>query len=393
MRKIILLILLVSACYFAQCQFLKKFKDKVNSAVDKTVGGNSQSSGSNNTKTTTGTGEANAPYDFTKNKIAATVLFHPGEIKEKTKNIYFPGTVYSVSGHTILCRTAVFASDRNMGEATEFQNDDAAYIFENGAQISKSTVGRIKNDSALKIKYSQRDWPFSYSGNDLPVTMYPEITFNGKSYGEYMAVTSVLVSKDKSRFYAIAGASGKDDVVYYLISSDGRKIKLPTLGAGVLVNADFTNAGVYGFVNKLEKEENKTGNVMKAAANTLNESDVYFIDGTVLKNAVNVANGWLDLSGKNILNADRQSGNYLNGKKISETGSDPGNVWCNAGAGSWAYLSAGSSIPHLIFSDGTDVPNPYHPQQLAMDGKTYMVWLQYRNGLYDSDLLLCTKEL
>ncbi len=208
-----------------------------------------------------------------------------------------------------------------------------------------------------------------------------------------MAVTSVLVSKDKSRFYAIAGASGKDDVVYYLISSDGRKIKLPTLGAGVLVNADFTNAGVYGFVNKLEKEENKTGNVMKAAANTLNESDVYFIDGTVLKNAVNVANGWLDLSGKNILNADRQSGNYLNGKKISETGSDPGNVWCNAGAGSWAYLSAGSSIPHLIFSDGTDVPNPYHPQQLAMDGKTYMVWLQYRNGLYDSDLLLCTKEL
>ena len=395
MKKIPLLIIMSAHLLYAHAQLLKKFKEKVNNAVDKTVGGNNSSTanaGSTKNGTATASTPSSAPFNFGKYNITTVITYNSSDIKAKTHDFYQAGTTYSSSNHTITGRVVIFSTDRNMGEAGGFEKDDKASIYENGKLIATSTVGAVQNDQSISSQYKYQFYPFYYTGNDQPVKMYPSLTFNGKNYGEYIAVMGAVVDKEKSRFYSVAGASGKDDVTYYFISSDGKKIKLPSLSSGMLINYDLSNAAVYGFVDKLEKEEKKT-DVLNAAANTLNVSDVYFIDGRVLKNVPNIANGWLDMSGRNILKADRQAGNYINGKKIGEPGSNDGEIWSNAAGNGWAYLTVGgSTIQHLIFSDGADVPNPMHPQELMMDGKYYMVWLQYRN-LYDGDLLLCSKEL
>ena len=388
MKKLfmVLAILLSVGTGQLHAQLFQKLKDKVNNKLN----------GGSNSTTANSPGNPNVPViDFAKYNINAQVTCNQGDLKGKTHQFKLDETVYKLSGNTVTADVVVYGTDRDMGEASIYQQSDGAYVYENGKLLSQKTVGEIENDANLKAAYSQMDWPYNYAGDMMG--FYPggnpaNFTFNGKTFKNYMMITGLTVSKDKQHFVAVGAENGNDGVTYYFFS-ESRKVKLPSMGSLMLYNADFSNAAVCGFVNNIDNSGN---NAVQAVGNAMNHGDVYFIDGTVRKNASMTANAWLDPSGKNILYADRQDGNYINGQKISAESSGPGNLWCGTDAGHWAYYlstaSTGSQPGHLKFYDGADIPNAVHPQQWSVNGKTYVVWLQYRN-MYSGDLLLCTKEL
>src|SRR6185503_10481892 len=385
----VLLFLTSAGATQLQAQLFQKLKDKVS---DKLGGGKSRTAPLSSASPSTD----NTPViDFAKYDISTQVAYNPAEIKGKTHQLMLEQSVYKIAGGRLTADVVCYSTDRDMGEAGNFSATDAAYVFENGALLPVKKVSEIEQDQNLKAEYSRLDWPYNYTGDMKE--FYPDgnpmnFTFNGKSYKNYMVIMGMVMSKDKKKFYAVGGENGNGEITYYLFT-EGKRIKLPSLSAYMMYNIDFSAVGVYGFVNRLEDENKKTDNALQAAANVMNGGDVYFNDGTVRKNATMTANAWLDPSGKNILFADRRNGNYINGKKVGADGSDQGKLWCNADGSRWACVTASGNHPgHLVFYDGADIPNAVHPQQWALSGKTYMVWLQYRN-MYTGDLLLCTKEL
>ena len=334
--------------------------------------------------------------DFAKHNIKTIVMFSPSTIKQAYSTWENQYSYYEIKDNTLVGRIIIFAADRE-DEAGDLLDNSAAYIIENGKIVKTTSVKSIEDQKdALQKMHSMYDWPYvsQAAGNYATYNFGNQgqqafINFNGKKYGPYMMVSNFVANKDLTKFFAVAaGSNSNGDVIYYLISSTGKKIKLPSMPTNSLVNIDFSHAGVYGFIN--------TDDNSKSPSEQVNNSDIYFIDGSIKKHAVNIeaaGNHWLDPSGNNYLSADENVGAYINGKKINSGGSGAGNVWCNSDASKWCYFtSSGSNADHLIFSDGTDVFGTYHPQQLFLNGKSYMVWFQYKDKS-GQELIFCIKEL
>lgn len=373
----------------AQAQFMKKLKEKVNTAVN----GNGGAS-SNNTSSSASSSQANT-IDLKKYNISSTPLYDPSAIKEAHSQLYETGTDYYVSENGILPRAVVFATNASQGEADHYEDNSVAYLFDNGKVTATKTAGDVRQDPSFQKRYTHDDWPYTTSSNMSPSQQ--GFNVHGKTFTGYDMAMTAMINKDETRYYIIGGKFGGDDVTYYLVPSEGKPVKLPGAAAGILVNSSFSSAAAYGFVNRLDDEQKKTGNVMTAAGNVLNQSDLYFADGRVVKNASNVSNGWLDRGGKNVFMSDPQQGTFLNGKKIADAYTDQGNAWCTSDGSSWAYYvpSSGNNamgMNNLVFSDGTRVPLARHPRQMAYNGKLYMVWTQLTNG-YDGTWIMCTKEM
>jgi len=372
----------------SHAQLLKKLRHKVEKAVDKTSGNKnagSQAAGSS--------ANSSKSIDFAKYNIATQMLVHFADITEPYKQVQDQYSSYEVTGSTIMAKIIIYAGEKEDG-AGDLSGKTEAYVFENGKVVQRTSIDDVeKQKAALDEAYKRYDWPYHYDKDDVnPMTAV------GSALGSnaHFVPMGFTESKDKSKFYAIVGML-TDPMEYDLISSDGKKIKLPSAASGLITNMDFSHAAVFGFANTMEENEKKTNNVMQAASNTLNQSDIYFIDGHVIKNAVNIAVGgnvWLDPSGRNYLTADENFGAYINGKKIVDKGPNAGHVWCNANATQWCYYGdAGDNAGHLVFSDGANIPGAIHPVQIVLNGKTYMVWLEYKNGYEEGDLLLCEKTL
>jgi hypothetical protein len=385
-------------------QFLKKLKDKVNNEVDKTVGGNNTKS---TTTATSGSNNSNAKINFASYNVITQPMYNAGDIKEKMHE-FEPGfCLYEIQDSEIVARSVVYAGDGET-EAGGFTGHTAAYIFKNNKLVQQTTISAIEDQKdALHEAYRKWDYPFSADKNTLniqynlnynPSAPFAKATiiFRGKTYGPYFSVNGSVTNKDSSKFYAIISTAYTDKnsdavITYYLISSDGKKVTLPSLSTGIITNVNFSNAATYGFTSKLEAETNKGVDATKAAINTLTSGDMYFIDGTIIKNANTTSAVYLDPSGKNFIGADRYAGSYINGKNIVDKGGDRGNVWCNANATKWCYYgSDGDKTGHLVFSDGTDIPSATHPAQIPLNGKTYIVWMYYSEATGD---ILCKKEL
>lgn len=399
------LLLIYSTISYAQ--FLKKIKDKINNTVDKTINGkntdNTAAKGNANTGTST-------TIDFAKYSITAIHTFSNAAIKEKMYDVEYSYCSYYIKDTAIVAKVVVYAAD-NINEAGGYEGNTAAYVFEAGQPVKTTAIKTIESQKGnFRTEYKRWDWP--YSGWDLAsgiadTTHYiltsgigslPKafIKINGKQYGPYFTVNNLVVDKFRTKFYAIIGEQGNDDVVYYFISSGGKKVKIPSPATGIMLNNAFSNAAVFGFTGKLQAQEDKGTDVVTAINNTLNSSDIYFIDGSVVKNA-NTSGGnlWLDPGGKNFIGSDLYTGSYINGKKILDKGASGGDVWCNADATKWCYYGtdARGNAGHLVFSDGTDIPDAIHPVQIPLNGKRYMVWLYRMANGGNIDLLFCKKEL
>ncbi|HZY38392.1 MAG TPA: hypothetical protein VFE53_17160 [Mucilaginibacter sp.] len=389
-KSLIALVLLLSfGITQIRAQLFQKIKDKVNNKLN---GNNPQN------KPGTGTNGSTQPFtDFAKYNISTTVAAAQNGIAGKTHAFNAAHSIYKVGAGGPVADVVFFGSDRDLGEAQVYQTNDQAYIYENGQLMGQKTVGDIQGDDSYNADKNRQDYPQLYAGNMaefMSQSYPPQFTFNGKTYSEYMMTFKPTISSDKSKFYAIGGENENDGMTYYLFSA-GKKIKLPAMASNIMVNADFSAAGAYGFVNQVNTDENQSGSaMMQSAGNALSHSDVYFADGSVIKNGGMTLNAWLDPTGKNILSSDAQNGNFVNGKQISTEGSQPGDLWCGADGSHWAYFkNTGSGQPgHLKFYDGADIPNAVNPRQMVTGGKTYVVWLQYKD-LYSGDLLFCTKEL
>ena len=388
MKKIfaIPVVLLMFGSSQLQAQLFQKLKDKV---ANKLAGNNQQNNPA------AANADAKPFTDFAKYNITTSVAAAQNGIAGKSHAFNAAHSVYKVGAGGPVADVIFYGADRDLGEAQIYQQSDHAYIYENGKLVGQKTVGDIQSDNTFDADKNRPDYPQPYAGamtEFLSQGYPPQFMFKGKTYTEYMMVSKSVISPDKSKFYAIGGASENDGMTYYLFSA-GKKIKLPAMAAGIMVNADFSAAGAYGFVNQVNTDQGGAG-MMQSAGNALSHSDVYFTDGSVLKNSGMTMNAWLDPSGKNILSADLQGGNYVNGKQVSTEGSQPGDLWCGKDGTHWAYFkNIGSDQPgHLKFYDGADIPNAVNPRQLVANGKTYVVWLQYED-LYSGDLLFCTKEL
>lgn len=352
----------------SHAQLLKKLTQKA-----KKTSGNTNISGI--TRTAEGSAESNVPFDFAKYNITTQVIVHPSDIKEADHKLQNQYSSYEVNGRTITAKVIFYAAPGN-GKGSGYADNMPAYVFDNGKLVQKTKVGRIEKQKAtLEAASTKYDYPYADpNGSNIRGPGGMSINFNGKKYGPFM-ITALTVNKERTKFYAIIDENSSGTDHFYLISSDGGKLTLPAMANMILTNIDYSSAAACNFLN------NQNGN------------DIYFMNGKIAKNAshiVSMGGGWLDPSGKNYLSADENMGAYINGKKIADKGPNAGDVWCNADASKWCYYSDESG--DLVFSDGAKIPNIIHPVQIPLNGKTYIVWLQYKNG-YDGDLLLCKKTL
>lgn len=391
----LLFFLMVLDIHASHAQFLKKLKEKVNKTVGKTVGsGDTNANGDNSqSSAATQTGQV-GQVNFAKYNITTSPAIDPSAIKERYNQFQDQYASYNVINNDIVAQAILYAGDQQ-SEGGGYTGNTAAYIFENGKLIQRTSIDEIENKkNALDEAYKRYDWPYNYTKDDInPMKAIQSVLGSNAQFSP----TGFIESKDKSRFYAIVGLMGQgDDIPYYLLSFGGKKIKLPSAASGLITNIDFSQAAVFGFIKTFEENEKNNSNVLQAAGNTLNQSDIYFMDGRIIKSASNIAaggNAWLDPSGNNYLTADENFGAYINGKKIVDKGPNSGHVWCNSKASSWCWFNdAGEKSGHLVFSDGADVPNAIHPVQIILNGKNYMVWFSYKN-VTDGELLLCKKEL
>lgn len=384
MKKKLLYVLLLSAAstHFTHAQLLKKLKEKVNNSVDKALNGpGSQSTADNSSQAASGSGSGQVQVDFAKYRINTQPALDPSVIKERYHQFQEQYACYETKDSEIVGKAVIYAGDQQ-SEGGGYTGNTAAYVFENGKRVQRTSIDDIENQKAVLAEaYKRYDWPYHYDKDDAD----QEKAANA----EMKAFKSVLgsqadfmphgfwESKNRSKFYGIAMML-TDPQQYFLISSGGKKIKLPSIASNLITNIDFSKAAVFGFANT---------------------NDLYFADGHIIKNAANIAGHgwtWLDPSGNNYLSADENAGAYINGKKIVDKGVNPGEIWCNADASKWCYFAneggAGNAEGDLVFSDGADIPNAIHPVQIVLNDKNYIVWFSYKN-VTDGDLLLCKKLL
>ncbi|HUB62739.1 MAG TPA: hypothetical protein VL978_18620 [Puia sp.] len=386
-KKLLILTAGLAVAAAGRGQFLKNLKDKVNNAVSGGHGG-SASSGSPAAPGSSGNASNTAPViDFAKYGITTSPAYTPADIKEGQADFEPRFTVYKIVDGMPAADVCIFATAQRHGEGWSYGAGDAAYIFEGGKLLRKAPVPDVLNDASIKAGYALRDWQYCYVPADAMKEFWhqnPDHTavfrFNGKDYADFYQISTFFVNRDKTKMYAVGMKMEGGAINYYFFSSDGRSVKLPGSALNLLVNYDFSMAAVCGFIDPAHRGE------------------VYYIDGRMMKTGGMSRTGWVDPFGRNVLFAQPNNGNYVDGVKIAGSGADPGNLWCSADGGKWAYYGApdggggDGGGKHLVFSDGADIPNAQHPQQVVAGGKSYIVWVQTR-ALYGGDLLVCVKEL
>ena len=383
-------------------QLLKKLKNKVDNAINGKSNNNNTSNQSSNNSSSTSTvfGDTTG---FAKMQIQAKPTVNSGDMKGN-KHIFQAGYCsYDIINNDLVPKVVV-TSGNQPEEAAGY--DGVTYIFENG-KLSQQNVDLGSQKTSLIDEHDKWNWPFSattnndngqllqYSTGQTGQQAY--INFNGKKFGPYMAVTGIAINKSRTKFFAVVSYMGKEDVSYYLISSAGEKVKLPGLGQ-LMTDVAFTKAAAFGFPHSdYDSKNTQTSN--QGMQNDFQNSDIYFSDGTVIKNATNIAaagNAWLSPAGKNFLSADPNIGVFINGKKVLDKGAGAGRFWCDASGSRWCYLNGNGSI---VFNDGTEIKNVDNPQQLPVNGKTYLVWFQYiykkdkdLGGYVMTDFIFCSRE-
>ena len=336
--------------------------------------------------------------NFAKYKISSALAYNSSDIKQPYSIWHNEYSHYEVRNNAIVDYIYIYAASRE-DEAGDLLDNTVGYIFENGKMVKKTSIDAIENQKkSLEAAYSKYDWPYgagdevgnyeAYKSGATGPRAY--INFNGKQYGPFMMISALNVSKDKSKFFGIGAKMdiNSGDIGYYLFSSYGKEIKLPSMPAGTIFNINCSQAGATGFMDPNSDDA--------PSANNMNYHDIYFADGTVRKNVSGLgpaATAWLDPGGKNILAVGQNSGAWINGKKVTNNNITAGNLWCSPDGSRWCYVYTDSKeTGHLVFSDGADVRGFFHPQQLVIGSKTYMAWLQYKD-VTGKVLLFCTKEL
>jgi len=343
-------------------------------------------------------GGDNYTANFAKFKISSELAYNPANIKQPYSIWHNEYSHYEIKNNAIVDVIIIYAADKE-DEAGDLFNNTAAYIFENGKLFKKTLISAIENQKeSLEAAYSKYDWPYGSKDANGNYVIYnsgttgPQayINFNGKKYGPFMMINAFNISKDKSKFFGIGAKMdiNSGDVGYYLFSSYGKEIKLPSMPAGTLFNINCSQGGATGFMNPNSDDA--------PSAKNMNYHVIYFTDGTVRKEVPGLGpsvTAWLDPSGKNILAVDQNSTGWINGKKVVGSNVSAGSFWCCTDGSKWCYTyTDDKQISHLVFSDGADVIGYFHPQQLVIGSKTYMAWFQYKD-VTGKVLLFCTKEL
>lgn len=399
-------ILLLAACLWISLavNVEAQFGSLLKKAADKVV--NKDNPQNDNTKVNSSSDNSSDGSDqYTTNfgnyKISSKLAYNPSDIKQPYSIWHNEYSHYEIRNNSIVDVIIIYAADRE-DEAGDLFNNTAAYIFENGKLVKKTSIKAEESQKeSLQAAYSKYDWPYG-EGNDSGNYMsynsgtpgqQAVINFNGKQYGPYMMVNGLYVNKDKTKFIAIVAkmVMSSGDVAYYLCSSNGKEVKLPSMPVGIITNIDYTQAGATGFMDSNSDDAPNASN--------MNYHDIYFSDGTVRKNVAGLNAGttaWLDPSGKNILASNNSGGASINGKQVADNSRSisAGNLWCSTDGNRWCYTYTDSKqTSHLVFSDGADITGGYfHPQQLVIGSKTYIAWFQYKDKS-GKVVLFCTKEL
>lgn len=301
-----------------------------------------------------------------------------------------------------------------LSELGEGSDEDVAYVYEGGKKVRTTTVAQL--DSHQEAMNKQYDWYATPSivntgKEDQYVKRAPlsvSIVFQGKKYGPYQLVSQMIVSEDKTRFFATVCPTIEDmqQQKSYLLSNDG-KLKPIAFGGDLLANIFFTTGCMIlspatALASAMAREEDEAKQaalqqqMVEAMTQHPNENDVIFFDGRKLTGVI-TENKWLDQSGHNLFSTRADPGNgfkaglYLNGKWIAADKPHEGHAWCNSDGTNWVYGSLGEVEP-LVFKDGTQVKEAIHPRQITLQGKSYLVWFMYDRTRSD-EITFCSKPL
>jgi hypothetical protein len=323
MKKNILILavcLCISLAAKANAQFgslLKKAASKVvtqddsqnTSSSSNSISGNSSNSGDQYT------------VNFAKYKISSVLAYNPSDIKFPYSGWMNEYSYYEIKNNSVTGRVIVYGGEKH-NEAGGFLGNTAAYIFENGKLVKKTSIDAVENQKkSLEAARSKYDWPYGAGDEAGNYEAYKSgatgpqayINFNGKQYGPFMMISSLNVSKDQTNFIGIGTKINinSGDIGYYLFSSFGKEIKLPSMPAGAIFNINCSQGGATGFMDPNSDDA--------PSANNMNYHDIYFANGTVRKNVSGLGpavTAWLDPGGKNILAVDQNGAGWINGKKV-----------------------------------------------------------------------------
>lgn len=313
----------------------------------------------------------------------------------------------------------VMTQAEQLSELGEGSKQDVAILYENGKKSKETTVGAL--DPTLAFQNTQYDWYFireeakggtdeTYVKRNVAKNAY-EISFLGKKYGPYTMISSMIVDKTKSRFYALVIPSVKDleQTKAYLVSNEGTLTPMP-YGGELLANRDFSQVCTvvpmsYALGEQLMHENDQTkikaiqDQLTLSATQSPNKNHITFADGKKLE-SIYALSPWLNASGSHIFSMNNngdsglEAGLYLDGKMISDGMVQRGQAWCNQAGSNWALWGNVKGDPklYLIFKDGTKVPTPIHPRHLIVEGKEYIAWFTY-DPRYTDKIRLCSKAL
>ena len=319
-----------------------------------------------------------------------------------------------------------FTKEESLSELGEGSDKDEVTIYLNekaGQTLSAAALKQLKN---LPEKHNKYDYPWGEEivrsakkqADDYvkkgtgPNGLYSSIVFKSKSYGPYLVIGDLMISRDKSRFLAQVSpdmAYAKNGK-YCLLGMDGKTRDLPTGGDLIANDGCTTGAVIIPSAAILLNEALHLTDEQKSAAmqtkgtqlmqSAPNKGNVYFLKGKTLENVL-ISDGWLDQTGGNFFATTQEKdsgfdkGIYLNGKKIDGHFVKRGSGWANAEGSSWAILIDDIlqvEGDQLLFSDGTHIYEARDAHPLFIQGKYYMVWYTY-NHQYSNQLRVFKKQL
>lgn|GEM_PF-6424045 len=402
-----------------QAQFLKKLGHTVKQVAQEAVAPEQTSAtaspGSASTSpSTSASAAAPAVIDARAHQItvspAGLASFRAGEYFIEAYSSIVP----SDSGFRAVVAVGQMTTRERLSESGDGSDKDVVYVYDRGKKVRTTTVAQL--DSRQQAIAKQYDWYATPSvvntgeeGKYLKRgAMSTTIVFQGKKYGPYPAVFQMIVSRDKTRFFATVSPT-MDDIAQqknYLLSNDGKLKPIP-FGGELLANITFTTgcmilSPVTTLASRVatEEDEAKQAALQQQMAEVMtqhpNENEVIFFDGRTLS-GVMTEYKWLDQSGNNLFSTKTDPGNgfkaglYLNGKWIAADQPHEGHAWCNAQGTNWAYGSLGEVEP-LVFKDGTRIKEAIHPRQITLQGKSYLVWFMY-DRVRSDQITLCSKAL
>jgi hypothetical protein len=365
MKTSVLLASLVLFTSVTHAQVLKKLKDKVEQKVEKTV--NPNASGNNSsTETNTTTSNTNASTAKILTDYCQKVYqLESGESMAYNESRLGFGT--DQKGYKIIIKTKNGYKLLENGKTTPLTSPPTELLKDDAEKLHHNVT---LSDQEVRSNYVKTN------------AMYEQIiVYKGKTIATFKMLQGIVVSQDKNHLYAAGTEFINNNMVYNLVSQDGKKTKLPSMPMLVMMSDDGSVGGAAISEYNIQSEKNSNPD-----PSTMGIMHLYLTNGSVINTTMEDLQGsWIHKAGKLITYKNGQV--LVDGKPTFTLSNETsGEVFVNDNLTMAVKVHEGS----IEFSDGIKPEWAYSINKVTIDGKTYFSW--FTVDFSTKTIYLCKKE-